>query len=358
MKDKKVYLILENNMIFEGKRFGSDKESLGELVFTTKMGGYIETLTDPSYYGQICVQTFPLIGNYGIIEEDFDSPICQMKGYVVREYCDFPSNFRSDYTLDTYLKNQDIPGVYDIDTRHLTSVIREIGTMNAKISNNPPSQELMETIKNYKITQSVETLSCKKIEDYPVRIPKHNVLLIDNGCKNDIIKALNKKFCNITCLPYDAHEEEILDYNPDGIILSNGPGDPKDNLHAIKLIKSILGKQPILGIGLGHQLMALALGQDTVKLKYGHRGANQPVIEKSTNNVYITTQNHGYTVVGENKYISFINANDHTCEGMDYPKLMAFSSQFNPETSSGLKSAGFLYDKFINMMEVYKNAKR
>ena len=322
------------------------------------MGGYIETLTDPSYYGQICMQTFPLIGNYGIIEEDFESPKCHMKGYIVREKCDFPSNFRCQYDLDTYLKNQKVPGIYDVDTRRITSIIREHGVMNARISNTLPTKEILEKIKNYKISNSVESVSSKIIEESYIPMPKYNVLLIDYGSKKTIIKELNKRYCNVVSLPHDAMVEEILDYKADGVMLSNGPGNPKDNLRAIKTIKDIIGKIPVFGICLGHQLLALAMGYDTEKLKYGHRGANQPVIDTNTNSVYITTQNHGYTVVADKKDMSFINANDFTCEGMEYPDHMAFSSQFHPEACSGPKDASFLFDKFINMMEDHRNAKR
>ena len=358
MKDQKVYLILEDSQVFEGKRFGSNIESTGEIVFTTGMGGYIETLTDPSYYGQICIQTFPLIGNYGIIEEDFESTRCHMKGYVVREKCDFPSNFRCQYNLDTFLKKQGIPGVYDVDTRRLTTIIREYGVMNAMISDDPPTKETFEKIKNFRIINSVANVSSRRIEESYIPIPKYNVLLIDYGSKKNIIKELNKRYCNVTSLPHDAMVEEILDYKADGVMLSNGPGDPKDNIRAIETIKNIIGKVPVFGICLGHQLLALSLGYDTVKLKYGHRGANQPVIDTKTGSVYITTQNHGYAVVADKKDMSFVNANDFTCEGMDYPDSMAFSSQFHPEACSGPKDASFLFDKFIKMMEDFRTAKR
>ena len=358
MKERLIYLILEDNQVFEGKSFGAEIESIGELVFTTGMGGYIETLTDPSYYGQICIQTFPLIGNYGIIEEDFESPRCHMKGYIVRQICDFPSNFRCQYDLNTYLKNQGIPGICDIDTRHLTTIIREHGVMNAMISHNRPTKQMIEKIKIYKISDSVASVSSRKLEESYIPMPKNNVLLIDYGSKKNIIKELNKRYCNVTSLPHDAMVEEILDYKADGVMLSNGPGDPKDNIEAIQTIKKIVGKVPVFGICLGHQLLALAMGHDTVKLKYGHRGANQPVIDKKTNSVYITTQNHGYSVVAKESDMSFVNANDFTCEGMEYPHHLEFSSQFHPEACSGPKDASFLFDKFIKMMEVFRNAKR
>ena len=355
---KKAYLILENGQVFEGKRFGSDQETVGEIVFATGMGGYIETLTDPSYYGQIAVQTFPLIGNYGMIEEDFESEKCCMKAYIVREWCDCPSNFRSQYDLDTYLKTQGIPGLYDIDTRELTKVMREYGVMNAKISDTPADEKTIASIKTYKITDAVKNVTCQAVEEYSSPCLKRKVVLIDYGSKKNIIRQLKVHGCDVISVPYNMKSEEILGYSPDGIMLSNGPGDPKDNRQCISELKKLLGVLPIFGICLGHQLLALANGYDTVKMKYGHRGTNQPAKDTKTGQVYITTQNHGYAVIAAPEEMSFINANDGTCEGMDYPSKKAFSVQFHPEACAGPKDTGFLFDRFISMMGGDADAKR
>lgn len=355
---KKAYLILENGQVFEGKRFGADNEAIGEIVFATGMGGYIETLTDPSYFGQMAIQTFPLIGNYGMIEEDFESDKCFMKAYIVREWCDYPSNFRSQYDLDTYLKKQGIPGLYDIDTRELTKVIREYGVMNAKISDTPADEKTIRNIKAYKITDAVKNVTCPSIEKYFSPCRKKKVVLIDYGSKKNIVRQLLVHGCDVISVPYNTACEEILGYSPDGIMLSNGPGDPKDNGQCILELRKLLGMLPIFGICLGHQLLALANGYDTVKMKYGHRGTNQPAKDNETGQVYITTQNHGYAVVADPDEMSFVNANDGTCEGMDYVSKKAFSVQFHPEACAGPKDTSFLFDRFVSMMGGDADAKR
>ena len=349
--DKKVYLILSDGTVFEGYRFGADVDTVGELVFTTGMSGYIETLTDESYYGQIVLQTFPMIGNYGIISGDFEGK-CSVKGYVVREWCEQPSNFRSEGTVDGFLKKNGVPGIYGIDTRAVTKIIREHGVMNAMISDKIP-EDLTE-LKNYAITSAIMSVTGREPRIFKAENEKFKVTLMDYGAKKNITRELLKRNCTVTVLPADSDAEAILKTDPDGIMLSNGPGDPAENEFQIEQLKKLVGKIPICGICLGHQLLALAMGGKTVKLKYGHRGVNQPVKDVSEGRTYITSQNHGYAVVSESikdGRIRFVNANDGTCEGIDYPELSAFSVQFHPEACSGPKDTSFLFDRFINLME-------
>lgn len=349
---KKAYLVLSNGMVFEGTRFGAERCSIGELVFTTGMCGYIETLTDPSYYGQIIMQTFPLIGNYGIIEDDFEGK-CAAGGYVVREWCDTPSNFRSQYDLDEFLKANDIPGLCGVDTREITRIIRENGVINAMICDVVP--EDLNKLDDWKIENAVRSVSNMKKEILPAQgVESFKVTLIDYGAKKNIANELTKRGCTVTVVPYNTPAEDILATDPDGIMLSNGPGDPVENTYSIEQIKKILGKVPIFGICLGHQLLALANGGKTEKLKYGHRGANQPARDLTGTRTYITSQNHGYTVLSESLAgrgkLIFENANDGTCEGMDYPDLKAFSVQFHPEACAGPMDTSYLFDKFIALM--------
>lgn len=346
----KKYLVLEDGSVFEGTAFGAESEAVGELVFTTGMCGYIETLTDESYFGQIVLQTFPLIGNYGIIPEDFEGE-CALTAYVVRENCEAPSNFRAHGTLDEFLKERGIPGICGIDTRAVTKIIRENGVMNAAVLNSVP--ENIETIKSYKITDAVNSVTCEKPEVFNPD-GKYKVALIDYGAKKNIIRELVKRDCAVTVLPADTSAEDILNIKPDGVMLSNGPGDPAENKYQIEQIQKLAGRVPIFGICLGHQLLALALGAQTEKLKYGHRGVNQPVRETSGKRTYITSQNHGYAVVADTVtkgIVSFVNANDGTCEGIDYPEIKAFSVQFHPEACSGPHDTAFLFDRFLSLME-------
>ena len=351
-----VYIVLENGQVFKGKSFGASGEVVGEIVFTTGMTGYLETLTDPSYYGQIVVQTFPLIGNYGIIPSDFESSAPQVKAYVVREWCQAPSNFRSEGELDTFLKKHNIVGVYGIDTRELTKIIREMGVMNAKITGSVDElPSLLKEIKEYKIIDAVQRVSPKELSTFQEAPDTFKVVLWDFGAKENIRRELVKRGCRVIRVPAEATAAEILDLKPDGVMLSNGPGDPAEN-------KSIIGELaklcdvgiPIFGICLGHQLLALSQGAQTAKLKYGHRGANQPVKDLLTGRVYITSQNHGYAVMAdtlpEHACLRFINANDGTCEGVDYQDIAAFSVQFHPEAASGPLDTGFLFDRFIELM--------
>ena len=349
---KKGYLILQDGQVFEGVRFGAEADTVGELVFTTGMCGYIETLTDPSYAGQIVMQTYPLIGNYGIIREDFEGACC-VKGYVVREYCDTPSNFRTDCDLDTYLKEQGVPGLCGVDTRELTRIIREHGVMNAAICDEIPAD--LTPIKTYAITGVVEAVSCKEPDRYPAEGEEcFRVSLLDYGAKRNIVRELQKRGCTVTVLPASTSAEEILAAGPDGVMLSNGPGDPAENTYQIEQIRKLLGKVPMFGICLGHQLTALAAGGSTYKLKYGHRGVNQPVRDLNGVRTYITSQNHGYAVDGDTVKLGkvrFVNANDGTCEGIDYPELKAFTVQFHPEACTGPKDTTFLFDRFVELMK-------
>ena len=349
---KKGYLILQDGQVFEGVRFGAETDTVGELVFTTGMCGYVETLTDPSYAGQIVMQTYPLIGNYGIIREDFEGACC-VKGYVVREYCDTPSNFRTDCDLDTYLKEQGVPGLCGVDSRELTRIIREHGVMNAAICDEIPAD--LTPIKTYAITGVVEAVSCKEPDRYQAEgEERFRVSLLDYGAKRNIVRELQKRGCTVTVLPATTSAEEILAADPDGVMLSNGPGDPAENTYQIEQIRKLLGKVPMFGICLGHQLTALAAGGSTYKLKYGHRGVNQPVRDLNGVRTYITSQNHGYAVDGDTVKLGkvrFVNANDGTCEGIDYPELKAFTVQFHPEACTGPKDTSFLFDQFVELMK-------
>ena len=349
---KKGYLILQDGQVFEGVRFGAETDTVGELVFTTGMCGYVETLTDPSYAGQIVMQTYPLIGNYGIIREDFEGACC-VKGYVVREYCDTPSNFRTDCDLDTYLKEQGVPGLCGVDTRELTRIIREHGVMNAAICDEIPAD--LTPIKTYAITGVVEAVSCKEPDRYPAEGEEcFRVSLLDYGAKRNIVRELQKRGCTVTVLPASTSAEEILAADPDGVMLSNGPGDPAENVYQIEQIRKLLGRVPMFGICLGHQLTALAAGGSTYKLKYGHRGVNQPVRDLNGVRTYITSQNHGYAVDSDTVKLGkvrFANANDGTCEGIDYPELKAFTVQFHPEACTGPKDTSFLFDRFVELMK-------
>lgn len=409
--DTKACLVLANGLVFEGRSFGAEGIIIGETVFTTGMNGYLETLTDPSYYGQIVTQTFPLIGNYGDIKKDYESSKCNLRGYIVRQWCEEPSNFRCDGDLDSYLKSQNIIGLYDIDTRRLTKILREVGVMNgmlisgnskdaleafAALKDEKKKTALLEKIKSYKIEKAVESVtgsatgveepadvvfseSAKyrfvpvtadgtKINDEKEAMKAgkgKKVVLWDFGAKANIRRELLKRGLEVVTIPCSYTAEQIMALNPDGVMLSNGPGDPAENAGIIAEIKKLLKTGiPIFGICLGHQLLALANGAQTMKLKYGHRGANQPVKYTKTGRVYITSQNHGYAVkndcLPEGAVQSFVNTNDGTCEGLTYTKIPAFSVQFHPEACSGPLDANFLFDEFVTLInnhDYFKNFK-
>lgn len=376
----KAFLILADGTVFEGKSIGAKGKSIGETVFTTGMTGYLETLTDPSYFGQIVTQTFPLIGNYGVIPSDAESARSWVRGYIVRELCDLPNNFRCESTLDSFLKQQGIIGICGIDTRALTKKLRESGVMNGMLlSGNEAdafSQQILpnyiEEINQYKIKLAVESVStsekkhinldgCADCEKIPANnnVKTKKVVLWDFGAKANIARELCKRGCDITTVPYNTCAKDIIAMNPDGIMLSNGPGDPSDNTKIIQEIAKLCESNiPIFGICLGHQLLALARGATTSKLKYGHRGGNHPVKNLETGRVYITSQNHGYAVNAANlpdyAKMSFVNVNDDTCEGIKYCDIPAFSVQFHPEACGGPKDTNFLFDEFIKLMECYK----
>lgn len=356
---QKAYLILENGTIFEGKSFGAQGEAIGEIVFTTAMTGYLETLTDPSYYGQIVVQTFPLIGNYGVIPADFESGKPHVKAYIVRQWCQDPSNFRCEGDLDTFLKSNGIVGLYGIDTRALTKIVRESGVMNGKIVQEG-SGFSFEDLKSYAVTDAVMNTTCRERTVVPAEgKAKRKVVLFDFGAKRNICRELTKRGCEVTIVPADTSAEEVRKLSPDGVMLSNGPGDPAENTDIIEEIAKLCKLRiPTFGICLGHQLLALSQGARTEKLKYGHRGANQPAADTATGRVYITSQNHGYAVINhslpDGAHASFVNANDGTCEGVSYDYMPAFSVQFHPEACGGPLDTSFLFDRFIEMIDSAK----
>ena len=398
----KAFLVLADGTVFEGQSIGAKGSSIGETVFTTGMTGYLETLTDPSYFGQIVTQTFPLIGNYGIIPEDYESKKSWVSGYIVRELCDLPSNFRCSGDLDSFLKNQNIIGICGIDTRALTKKLREAGVMNGMIISNSDetpivNDELLSKIKAYRVEKSVETVSCSElgirnaelgIDDGFIKYnsiaktwpeTNHNIfhsdkkikiVLWDFGAKHNIQRELEKRGAEVIVVPYSYTAEDILKLNPDGIMLSNGPGDPSDNVGIIREINKLCeynlrlsgeskgNSLPIFGICLGHQMLALARGAKTSKLKYGHRGGNHPVKDMETGRIYISSQNHGYAVENDTlpsyAKLAFTNSNDGTCEGVTYTDIPAFSVQFHPEACGGPHDTNYLFDKFVNMIDVRK----
>lgn len=347
----KVYIVLEDGHVFEGERFGAEVETVGELVFTTSVVGYVEALSDPCYAGQIVLHTFPLMGNVGWIEEDMRSDGSYMKGVVVREWCDEPSNFRAGETLDAYLKKAGIVGVSGVDTREITQILRDQGVMNAMITATKPDGIPAE-LKNYRVEASVPTASAV----YEAEGERQaEVTLIDCGSAKQAIAELTSRGCRVTTVPCATAAAEIAALGGDGVLVSEGPGDPAEYSAAVEAIRTLMGTKPMFGIGLGHQLMALAAGGKTEKLKYGHRGGNQPAKELSTGRVYITAQNHGYTVLAENleamgACVSYENLNDGTCEGLVYPDKQAFSLQFHPENFTGVRKMEWDFDRFIAMM--------
>ncbi|MDR1617111.1 MAG: carbamoyl phosphate synthase small subunit [Syntrophomonadaceae bacterium] len=359
--EHEAYLILESGKIFQGKSFGALRGTVGEIVFATGMTGYLETLTDPSYYGQAVVQTFPLIGNYGVIPDDFESGKIYMKAYIVNQLCTAPSNFRSVSALDAFLKEQGIVGLHDIDTRTLTKTLRSNGVMNGMIALDPADAD-MDIIGKYRVKEAVANVSTRKIYKLGAPQSRFHVAVYDLGLKTNIIRELVSRGCEVTVLPHDTKADRVLGLNPDGVMLTNGPGDPVENAGIIENLKILIAaKVPIFGICLGHQLLALAHGFKTEKLKYGHRGANQPVKNLFTKQVYISSQNHGYAVVTDSIIPGvadswFVNVNDNTSEGIWYCNTPCFSVQFHPEACSGPRDTAFLFERFIELMEVNQYA--
>lgn len=345
----KAKLILENGMVFEGNPFGYLKENVGEVVFTTGMTGYQEVLTDPSYYGQIVTMTYPLIGNYGVNLEDVESSKPQVKGFIVREKCNMPNNFRCELTLDDYLKQNKIIGLEGIDTRALTKVLRNNGTMKGIIVLDDSNlDDVSEKLNSFSNKEAVHIVTTK--EKYEIPGEGKHVAIIDYGIKQNIIRCFRKRGCKLTVFPSNASAEEILNVNPDLVFVSNGPGDPQDLEYEIQTIKNIIGKKPIVGICLGHQLLALSLGGNTTKLKFGHRGGNHPVKDLETGKVHITSQNHGYVVdsMPEDVEATHININDGTIEGLKHKTMPIYSVQFHPEASAGPKDSEYIFDRFLN----------
>ncbi len=358
----KARLILEDGTVFEGKSFGATGEMFGEVVFNTGITGYQEVLSDPSYCGQIVTMTYPLIGNYGINRDDFESIRPYIHGFVVREHCELPSNWRNEQTVDSLLKEYNIPGISDVDTRKLTRIIRNHGTLKGIITtSDEPVESIMEKFQAPLMTDQVSRVSTKSMFVVPGIGPR--VVLVDFGSKHGILRELNKRNCDVIVVPYNVTAEEIRRIRPDGVLLSNGPGDPKDVPEAIEMIKEIIGEYPIFGICLGHQLFALASGADTTKLKFGHRGSNHPVKELETGRTFITSQNHGYAVTLESVAdtdleISHVALNDGSIEGLAHKKYPAFSVQYHPEAAPGPFDSGYLFDRFIKEVEaVAKGAK-
>ena len=353
----KAFLILSDGNVFEGTSIGAEREVISEIVFNTSMTGYLEVLTDPSYAGQAVVMTYPLIGNYGICHADEESGRPWPDGFIVRELSRVPSNFRSEDSIQNFLKENNIPGIAGIDTRALTKILREKGTMNGMITTNENYNldEILPKLKEYTTGKVVEKVTCE--EKYVLPGDGFKVALMDFGAKRNIARSLNKRGCEVTVYPALTTAEEILAANPDGIMLSNGPGDPNECVSIIKEIKKLYDSDvPVFAICLGHQLMALATGADTHKMKYGHRGANHPVKDLQTGKVYISSQNHGYVVdmdTLDDKIArpAFINVNDKTNEGLEYVGKNIFTVQFHPEACAGPKDSDYLFDRFMNMMK-------
>jgi len=371
----KAILALEDGTIFTGTSFGAKGSVIGEIVFNTGMTGYQEVLTDASYAGQIVTMTYPLIGNYGINEQDLESDGPQVMGFIVRECSTHPSNWRNRGSLWDWLEKYGIIGIEGIDTRALTRILREKGTMNGVVTSEPDFvfEEWVSRIHDYRITNPVEEVTVKQAQHYPAHaldaqlqphmddshITEHRplkVALLDYGVKTNIVRNLNRRGCDVIVVPATASAEEVLALGLDGIMLSNGPGDPKDCVFQIEQLRKLLGKKPIFGICLGHQLTALAVGGDTGKLKYGHRGGNHPVKDLSLDRTYITSQNHGYAVLAESlnpetAVVSHVNMNDQTVEGVRYLDTPTFTVQFHPEASPGPMDTGYLFDSFIDLMK-------
>ena len=389
-----AYLILANGRVFAGRSIGCPGTTVGEVVFATGMVGFQETLTDPSYYGQIITQTYPLIGNYGMNAADRESARVWARGYIVREACTAPSNFRCEQTLDEFLKTNATVGIEGIDTRALTRTLRESGVMNGAVTtefdptdpaNAARLAALLAEVNAYAVTGAVAAVTCKRAETFAPLAPPApgwqgeygsageaapetgepplHIALLDLGCKNNILRCLRGRGCKVTVLPGTADAAALAALGADGLMLSNGPGDPAENTAIIANIRQMLDTGiPAFGICLGHQLTALAAGAKTAKLKYGHRGANQPVTELDTGRTFITSQNHGYAVVGDTVpaamgRVSHLNANDQTCEGVVYTAWDCFTVQFHPEASGGPRDTEFLFDRFLERVRAAKAAR-
>lgn len=358
----KGYLILEDGLTFEGETFGDCQEGIGEVVFNTSMAGYQEIFTDNSYKGQILVMTYPMIGNYGINSEDMESEKLSIKGLVIRELCKIPSNWKSEMNIDTYFKKHHIMGLEGIDTRRLVKHLREVGTMKGVITTETGNTEIfIEKMKEEDIQNKNYTAEVSTPHPYVIEGKGPHIALLDFGVKQNIIKTLKGYDCHITVLPYDTEVEDIKKLGAEGILLSNGPGNPKTLMKVVENIKKLIYYKPIFGICMGHQLLSLAFGADTYKLKYGHRGGNHPVKDLLTNRVYITSQNHGY-VVDENTInskeviITHRNLNDGSIEGIRHKHLPIFSVQYHPEAAPGPMESKYLFQQFLSNIQRQKQA--
>ena len=355
----KAILALEDGSVFEGESLGAAGRSYGEVVFNTGMTGYQEILTDPSYAGQIVCLTYPLIGNYGINEEDFESRRIQVEGFIVRESESAPSNWRSGQTVDHFLKSKGLVGIKGIDTRALTRALRVRGVMMGAISTDESAKEVLVRIKaspGYAGVDFVQKVTTDKPYEWPFEgKPKHDVALLDCGVKYNIMRSLTALGCRTTVFPCTAKPEEILERDPDGIVLSPGPGDPALLGYAVETVKKLVGKKPIMGVCLGNQLLGYAFGSRTYKLKFGHRGSNHPVKDLATGRVYITSQNHGYAVdpneLKDGMEVAHLNLNDNTVEGLRHRELPIFSIQYHPEASPGPTDSSYFFEQFVEMME-------
>ncbi|SKA02208.1 glutamine-hydrolyzing carbamoyl-phosphate synthase small subunit [Selenihalanaerobacter shriftii] len=350
-------LVLEDGTIFVGKSFGATDKTGGEIVFNTSMTGYQEILTDASYKGEIVTMTYPLIGNYGINEDDIESFQPHVNGFIVKEFCAQPSNWRSLNKLDDYLKENNIVGISDIDTRALTKKLRIHGTMRGIITTDQASEdELIAKAKAAPGLSGRDLVSeVTTQESYELIGDGYRVVLMDFGAKKNIVRSLSEVGCEVIVVPADTSAKKILNFNPDGVMLSNGPGDPQDVPYAVETVKELLDEKPIFGICLGHQILGIALGADTYKLKFGHRGANHPVQDLKTEKVYITPQNHGFAIKEESldlekAEVTHKNLNDGTIEGIRHRSLPAFSVQYHPEASPGPQDSKYLFDEFIDLM--------
>ena len=358
----RAYLLLENGMVFEGEGFGAAGTRVGELVFTTGMTGCAESLTDPSYRGQLITFTFPMLGNYGICYEDRESPHIHARAVVVREFCPQPSNFRAEVDVDTFLREEGVCGICGVDTRRITQLIRDKGVMNAAVTNTEPDDALLELVRAHRVSGVVDEVTVKEpVLLAPRGEARHSVALLDFGYKRSIADCLTARGCAVTLYPAKTPAEQIIAAGHDGVMLSNGPGDPTDNQYSIEQIKILMDALPTFGICLGHQMMALAAGARTRKMKFGHRGANQPAKDLKTGRVYVTSQNHGYAVdnaslPGSGAVMRFVNVNDGSCEGLDYPGKRAFSLQFHPEAHGGPLDCSGMFERFISMMGGGENA--
>ena len=357
MKELNKKIVLEDGEEYYGYGFGAEKEAICEIVFNTSMVGYQEIVSDPSYTYQMVVMTYPLIGNYGITDDDYETKQPTIGGLIVREYNDIPSNFRYTKTLSEYLEENNIPGISGVDTRKITRSIREKGSRKVIITDiNTSKQDALKKLKQYEIPKdAVSKVSCKKKWYSRTANPNYNIVAIDCGIKLNIVRTLNKKGCNVTIVPYNTTAKEIIDLKPDGIFLSNGPGNPEDVQEVIELVKELKGKYPMFGICLGHQMISLAYGAKTYKLKFGHRGGNHPVLNLETDKIEITSQNHSYAVDEESLKntelkVTHKNILDNTIEGVECKKDKVFSVQYHPESAPGPQDSVYLFDKFINLL--------